>query len=49
MKNMTPTFTSEAEGPLLIAPKIEENTIEIDVDWFLMKSFLLLEKIEDLM
>ena len=26
MKNMSPTFTSEAEGPLLMSPKIEENT-----------------------
>ena len=29
MKNMSPTFTSDVEGPPLMAPKKEENTFEI--------------------
>ena len=29
MKNTSPTFTSDVEGPPLMAPKKEENTFEI--------------------
>ena len=29
LKNISPTFTSEAEGPPLMDPKKEENTFEI--------------------
>ena len=32
MKNMSPTFTSDVEGPALMVPKKEENTFSMNVE-----------------